>query len=112
MTANRIYISGPMTGKPDYNRAAFNIVAQRLRALNLYAMNPVELNAHLKEPTWHACLRNDIKALVDCNVLVLLPGWEESAGARLEVHIAKQLGIWVFEASAFLKIWEQQKEAA
>jgi ketopantoate reductase len=102
---NRIYISGPMTGLPDFNRPAFTSATARLRALGLQVVNPVEINAHMKDPTWVACLQNDLRALLDCNVVVLLPDWQQSKGARLELMVARQLGMLVFEFDKFLSAW-------
>ena len=42
--------------------------------------------------TWETCMKRDIKALVDMDAIVLLPGWENSRGACLENHIATALG--------------------
>ena len=90
----RIYISGPMTGIPEFNFPAFNQAATRLRGCGLDVVNPAEIN---KDTTmsWEDCMRADIKALCDCDTIVMLPGWENSKGAHLEVHIAHRLGIRV-----------------
>ena len=90
----RAYISGPMTGLPDLNFPAFNAAAASLRALGFEAINPAEVNPDASMP-WEQCMRADIKALCDCDCIVLLPGWENSRGAHLEVHIAHRLGIKV-----------------
>lgn len=89
----RIYISGPMTGKPDLNFPAFHAAADLLRKQGYDPVNPVELN--VEQGDWHACMRNDIKALCDCDALALLPGWQESQGAHLELHIAHRLGLQI-----------------
>ena len=94
----RIYISGPMTGKPDLNFPAFNAEALRLRSLGYEVANPVELNPD-PAALWHDCMKNDIKALLDCDALALLPGWEDSHGAHLELHIAHRVGIKVLTAN-------------
>ena len=44
-------------------------------------------------PTWAEYMRTDIRALVDCEVIALLPGWGQSRGARREVSIADELGM-------------------
>jgi hypothetical protein len=44
---------------------------------------------------WETCMRYDLKILMDCDVLVLLPNWKKSRGAKFEVLIAKKLGIRV-----------------
>lgn len=87
-----LYLSGPMTGTPDHNFPAFNLAAQELRELGYEVVNPVEINPD-HNMSWHECLRADIKALCDCDVLVLLPGWEGSSGAHLEMHIAHRIGM-------------------
>lgn len=88
----RIYISGPMTGLPQLNFPAFNRAAEQLRAIGMQPVNPADLNPN-PAATWHDCMRVDIKALCDCDALAMLPGWEASAGAHLEVQIAHRLGM-------------------
>lgn len=90
----RLYLSGPMTGLPALNFPAFHAEAARLRALGYDVVNPAELNPDARLP-WATCMRNDIKALCDCDLLALMPGWENSAGAHLELHIAHRIGIRV-----------------
>ncbi len=91
---SRVYLSGPMTGLPDLNFPAFNAAAFRLRTQGLDVVNPAEINPDAAL-TWEQCMRADIKALCECDVIALLPGWEGSKGAHLEVHIAHRLGIKV-----------------
>lgn len=87
-----IYISGPMTGLPEYNFPAFDAAAAALRGMGYEVVSPAELNRDTTLP-WEVYLRNDIKALCDCDMVALLPGWEGSKGAHLEVHVAHRLGI-------------------
>lgn len=88
----RIYISGPMTGLPDLNFPAFHAEAARLRAIGFEVVNPADLNPD-PEAAWSDCMRADIKALCDCDTLALLEGWQKSAGAHLEMHIAHRIGM-------------------
>ena len=101
MKAKRIYIAGPMTGLPELNFPAFNAEAARLRALGYDVVNPVELNPDRKTP-WAECMRRDLKALLDCDTLVTLHGWEYSIGARLETHVAQHVGIKILSAEKVL----------
>lgn len=90
------YLSGPMSGMPDHNFPAFNAEAERLRGLGYKIVNPVEINgdaAVTQGRTWDQCLRRDITALIHCHGVLLLPGWENSKGANLEVDIAQRLGM-------------------
>lgn len=90
----RVYISGPMTGIADLNFPAFNLAATMLRTKGIEAVNPAEINPG-SVMSWEQCMRADIKALCDCDTLAMLPGWERSRGAHLEVHIAHRLGMRV-----------------
>lgn len=38
-----------------------------------------------------------LKELMDCDAILLLKGWKESRGARLEAYIASQLKIKIYE---------------
>lgn len=91
-----VYISGPMTGLPDHNYPAFNAAAKYLRDLGHQVVNPAELSTPSPEKEWHHYMRDDIKAMMDCDSIYLLPGWTNSKGARLEYHIAVALGFRLF----------------
>ena len=92
----RIYLSGPMTNMLELNFPLFHSTAATLRAAGHSVVNPAELNP---EPsTWSECMRRDIAALMECDTVATLPGWENSKGARLEVHIARELGMKVVNA--------------
>lgn len=90
----RLYIAGPMSNLPDLNFPAFHREAAHYRAQGLEVVNPAEINA---DPSagWHECMRADIRELVMCDSIVMLPGWEKSKGASLEHHIAYTLGFTV-----------------
>lgn len=98
MTA-RIYVAGPMTGLPDLNFPAFARAASRLRAAGHTVISPAEVNPDKAMP-WEVCMRRDIPELCTCDTIALLPGWEESRGARLEAQIAGALGMRVLQLDA------------
>ena len=85
-----LYLSGPMTGLLDHNYPAFNAAAAKLRAAGFVVSNPAEND---EAATWADYMRKDIAQLVACDWIALLPGWEESKGAKLEHHIATSLGM-------------------
>jgi hypothetical protein len=91
---SKIYISGPMTGVENFNFPAFHAAAAALRKLGYEVVSPAEVNPDTSM-TWEQCLRADVKALCDCDAIALLPGWENSKGAHLEIHIAHRLGLRV-----------------
>lgn len=92
----KVYVSGPMTGYPGWNIPAFNAAAFRLRQLGHDVLNPADGGAdNTGKKTWADYLREDIVLVAQADAVAVLPGWQESRGAALEVHIAHALGMTV-----------------
>jgi hypothetical protein len=96
----KIYISGPMTGLKGFNYHTFNVAACRLRDKGFEVVNPAEINEPGK--AWLHCMREDIKAMMDCDTVLYLPGSENSRGAKIELVLAFQLGLDVREYESFI----------
>ena len=92
-----IYLSGPMTGLPEFNYPAFNAMAATLRGRGFVVNNPAE-NPDPPCGSWEGYMRAAIQQLCDSDVIVMLGGWEDSQGARLEIRLARSLGIPAFFA--------------
>lgn len=88
----RVYISGPMTGYQLFNGSAFAAAEARLIDLGHEPLNPAR---HPEQATWADYLRLDLRDVLDADAIAVLPGWEASRGAALEVHVAHQLGMTV-----------------
>ena len=95
--ANRVYVAGPMTGIADFNYPAFNAVADQLRAQGFEVENPAD-HGVVEGAQWADYMAYDLTRLGLCGVIALLPDWEKSQGARLEVLIAERLGMTVVNA--------------
>ena len=94
-----IYLSGPMTGLPDYNRPAFAEAADKLRSEGKSVFNPGDIGPteNIMPRAWY--MRKDLEALMKSDSVYLLPGWEKSPGAQLEVEIAKELELPIIQYS-------------
>ncbi|MEF9672283.1 DUF4406 domain-containing protein [Pseudomonas sp. PCH446] len=90
--ANRVYVAGPMTGIED-----FNAVADQLRAMGYEVENPAG-HGVVEGAQWDDYMAYGLTRLGLCGVIALLPDWEKSQGARLEVLIAERLGMTVVNA--------------
>ncbi|MCU7218437.1 DUF4406 domain-containing protein [Pseudomonas sp. VE 196-7] len=95
--ANRLYLAGPMTGIEDFNYPAFNAMADRLRAAGYEVENPAD-HGTVEGAVWADYMAYDLTRLGLCGMIALLPGWDLSQGARLEVMIAEHLGMRVVNA--------------
>lgn len=102
-----IYLSGPMSGLPDLNYPEFHRVAKELTERGFEVLSPadivlpkelLELIGDDKDWLWNAYMREAIPMLMRCNTIALLKGWQESAGAGLEITIAAPLGMKVVDA--------------
>lgn len=91
-----LYVAGPMTGLPQFNYPAFNAAEKQLRAVGFEVFNPVNGEAPPtpgEERTWAWYLRRALRQVVSADGIATLPGWADSKGARLEVHVAVELGM-------------------
>lgn len=90
----KIYISGKITGIENDASAIFGKAEMELQAKGYETVNPMTLN-HNHDKSWHAYMKEDIKALCDCDEVFMLKNWIDSKGAIIEHTIAMYLGIKV-----------------
>lgn len=117
-----IYLAGPMQGYPEFNFPAFNTKTAELRAQGHEVFNPAErdIERHggvdISKGNTKGCLEHAVKnhgfnlreALRDdltyicttADAICLLPGWENSKGARAEHATAVALGLKIIYPSA------------
>lgn len=91
----KIYIAGPMTGIPDFNYPAFHQVANTLRSAGYDVINPAE-NPKPACGSWQGYMRISVAQVASVDCLVMLPGWQQSRGARIEHTLAVDLGLKIF----------------
>lgn len=95
-TRPRIYIAGPMTGLPDFNYPAFHAAAGTLTAAGYEAVNPADTekeNTTGAPQSWSWYMRRALTLLLTADGVALLPGWDQSRGARIEEELAGRLGM-------------------
>ena len=88
----KIFISGPMSGLPNFNRQAFHEAARMLDSQGHVVLNPATLPNGLKQAQYmDICL-----AMLRCvDAIYLLPDWKLSHGARAEHALAEKLGLLI-----------------
>ena len=101
-----LYVAGPMTGYPDCNYPAFRGAAWQLRNAGFRVWNPAErVDGHIARH-YVDLLRDDLKGLLECDGVAILPGWEFSTGARNEVTVAGVLRMPVKPVAEWLTYQE------
>jgi hypothetical protein len=110
----KTYLAGPMRNHACFNFPAFDAAAADLRRQGITVISPAEIDRRDGfEPAalpdnwdWRIlpegfdlrlAVKRDIETLVTCDAIHLLPGWENSKGARAERAVAEWLGLGIFE---------------
>lgn len=108
----KIYLSGAISNK-DIKEAKkeFSEAEKRLKKSIEYlfdenqieVINPFKILKVNKKYSYKDYLRENIKVLCDCNILINIKnnGWEKSKGAKLERKIARVLFIDIFTIEKF-----------
>lgn len=89
----KIYIAGPMTGLENFNRDAFNKMAEHVCDNGDVALNPAILPDGLSQHEYMDICMAMIRA---ADGIMLLRGWQHSPGARDEHALAEKLGLAIF----------------
>ena len=91
----RAYLSGPISGY-DMNerRKAFSEAEEFIREPGVEVVSPLN-NGLPDDAEWSDHMLRDLEMLIDCDMMVLLPGWEHSRGCLTEVRFARKMGLLV-----------------
>ncbi len=73
-------------------RAKFRKAEIAVTILGYEPVNPITL-PHKHDETWESYMREALIEMLACDGLYALPDWEQSRGARIEVQLAKDLGM-------------------
>ena len=98
----RVYCAGPMRSCVLFNFPSFDAAARILRRRGYDVVNPAEMDRRLGfdpanpgeiTPEFiHQAMWRDIREIVECDSIAMLPGWEKSAGATVEHTVAEAIG--------------------
>lgn len=95
----KIYISGKMSGLPEYNYPYFDKVENDLLNQGYSVVNPANIGRAVIIPEglsekeiYKIYLNESVKGLLKCNAIYMLKGWEDSFGACFELELAINLG--------------------
>lgn len=113
----KLYLAGPMRGQPLYNFPLFDAACVVLRDAGHYVLAPQEHDRDIgfkpeegvdpNEEILTQMITWDIQAILDSEAIVLLHGWTQSAGSRIELIVAyatrKKLFTLHFEEKGYLR---------
>lgn len=107
----RCYVAGPISGLPDvpldvklarFARAEAELIERGFEVLNPLKVEMDQCDGHCNpdkhvgqdgKPThsWECFMRHDLRQLLTCTHIAVLPGWAESRGALIEARLATAL---------------------
>lgn len=88
----KIYISGKISGIEKEAPALFESAELTIKQFGHEPVNPMKLN-HNHDRSWHSYMKEDLKAMMDCDAVYFLSNWQDSKGAIIEHGLAAQLGL-------------------
>ena len=100
-----LYLAGPISknvnASQEVNVAGGQAWALRFRGNGWSVVSPHYNSVEIPGWTLDDYLAEDFEIIARCDALVLLPGWQDSRGARREVEFASSRGIQVLSVEAF-----------
>ena len=92
----RIYISGPISGNPDFAEQ-FAKAAETIEARGYEYINPAELGKVLPDASWRDYMAVCRQLVPMADAITFLKGWQGSNGARREKHTAEVWGLKLYD---------------
>lgn len=112
-----VYIAGPFRG-PDAYAIHQHICRAEALALKVWRLGAAAICPHLNTAHFQGALpdqvwlEGDLAILRRCDVVLTLPDWTRSAGARAEVRAAREWAIPVLADLAELGLWLHEARTA
>jgi hypothetical protein len=99
-----VYIAGPMRGIKDSNFPAFDAAKKEWEVKGWNVISPADLDREagpqidpISPASLRAYMTRDTKAIIEkVDALVMLNGWSDSKGAKVEFHLAEYLGLPIY----------------
>jgi hypothetical protein len=112
----RVYVAGPMRGRPFFNFPAFDAAADMLRSEGHEVFNPADRDRDVHGNGVFDSETGDLKDIEhtgfnlrealgadldwicrEADAIALLPEWQTSKGATAEFAVARALGLEIWE---------------
>ena len=108
----KVYISGKISGIESKAPLLFEAAERELLSYGHSVVNPMKL-PHDHDKSWHSYMKDDIRAMCDCDAIYMLRNWTDSKGAIVEHGLAATLGLkLIYESNAMPATWYKNEFSA
>ena len=99
------YISGRMTGLPEFNYPFFHALAKELRGYGFNILSPAEIDGgaqvtegvdYTDEKPYSYYLKKAMHMMCNADAIIMTEGWTQSKGARRELDFMLDCGMPAF----------------
>lgn len=104
----RLYVIGPVTGRENLNREAFENAKERLWDAGYDVLIPHDVVP--PDASHEQAMRLSIKAMLGCGGVAALTDWDESRGAKLEREVAIACGLEIHCVDTWLLMADDSPE--
>lgn len=104
----RLYVIGPVTGRENLNRKAFEDAKERLWDAGYNVLIPHDVV--LPIATHERAMLLSVKTMLGCDGVAALTDWDESRGAKLEREVAVACGIEIHCVDTWLRMADDSPE--
>jgi nucleoside 2-deoxyribosyltransferase len=109
----KIYLAGPMRGHPNWNFHVFDAAEARWREAGHRVFSPASIARAMNYPAESQVdrehllhvIQSDLACIYAADAIALLPGWEKSTGATVELALAQFLNLPVYDADTMDQIF-------
>lgn len=103
----RIYLAGPMRGYTDLNFPAFDSAKKKWELWGYEVISPADLDRKEGCTDNRGYVKRDVAAILTCDSIYLLKGWEDSIGASAEYFLARWIGLNILiEGGSKTPLWD------
>lgn len=89
-----VYLSGPMTGLADFNRAAFDMRAEAFRAQGYMVLNPADLSRRAgTDRPYMFYLKRALRMMLEADVVYVFGTIRHSRGVQTELRVAREVNM-------------------